>query len=239
MKGLRAGVLLSVAAHAALAGAILVGFGTNSLKPAPTTLTIELVAIATPAVLPPAPAPAAAPAPPLAVAPRLDTDLATAIAEPAAEAAMPASDAAPSHTPPRRQVAFAAPHPTAVEAPASAPAPQPPAPSTGSAAPAATGSAPQADWLRAIAAWLAAHRTYPEQARREGEQGTVVLRLVIARDGTVREASLLESSGHADLDRASLTDVSFAHLPPAPSPDAPAELTLRVPIRYALRLRGS
>lgn len=118
-----------------------------------------------------------------------------------------------------------APGPAAATAPASPVA---------SATPGGSPSAPPADWLRAIAAWLAAHRSYPEQARRDGEQGTVVLRLVIARDGTVRNATLLEGSGHADLDRASLADVSGAHLPPASSPDAPAELTLRVPIRYAL-----
>ncbi len=110
----------------------------------------------------------------------------------------------------------------------SAPAPAPATSQT------AAISAPPAAWLRAIAGWLAAHRSYPARARREGEQGTVVLRLVIARDGTVREASLLAGSGHPDLDRASLAAVRGAHLPAAPSPHAPAELTLRVPIRYAL-----
>ncbi len=63
-----------------------------------------------------------------------------------------------------------------------------------------------------------------------------MLRLIVARDGTVREASLLAGSGHSDLDRASLAAVRGAHLPAAPSPEAPAELTLRVPIRYALEM---
>ncbi len=94
--------------------------------------------------------------------------------------------------------------------------------------------AAQAEWLRAVAAWLAAHRAYPKQARRAGEQGTVVLRLVIGQDGTVRQAALLAGSGHADLDRASLAAVRGAHLPAAGWPGAPAQVTLRVPIRYAL-----
>jgi protein TonB len=233
VKGLRAGVLLSVAAHAALAGAIVTGFGKNNLAPSAAPLTIDLVAIATPTPLPPAPA--APPAPSTPVAPRSDAALATAIAEPAADPVTPAPDPAPSHTSPRHQIALAAPHASMAPAPAAPAAPPgPSAPSAGSTAAAGAGSPPSADWLRAIAAWLAAHRTYPEQARRKGEQGTVVLRLVIARDGTVREATLLESSGHADLDRASLAVVTGAHLPASPSADAPTELMLRAPMRYAL-----
>ncbi|MDE2334990.1 MAG: energy transducer TonB [Rhodospirillales bacterium] len=118
------------------------------------------------------------------------------------------------------------------------------APGSGSAPPAAATlrssrqASSRADWLRSIAAWLAAHRSYPPQARRAGEQGTVVLRLVIAQDGTVRRAALLAGSGHADLDRASLATVRGAHLPPARWPDAPAEVRLRVPIRYALETSG-
>ncbi len=271
----------------ALAGAILANFGTKPLPAPPSSLAVDLVAIAPPepmmpappttvfptpqastplatmplAPMPPAPMPSAPmpptatsppPAPPEApaataapVATRVSTAFATAIAEPETKLVHVVPRPTPPPMPRPRQVALAAHHPPASHPPASsalnappasAPAaasPAPPAPSAPATAHAATAS-PPADWLRAIAAWLAAHRTYPQQARREGEQGTVVLRLVIARDGTVRDATLLEGSGHADLDLASLAAVRAARLPPAPTADAPAELTLRVPIRYAL-----
>lgn len=258
-----AGLLLSAAAHAALAGAVLASYGTTPLAMAPSASAVDLVAVAPPTPVTPISGSrqAAAPAP---VTPRAGTVLAAAIIEPAAEQAtavpaprrrMPRDTALqpplrPAHP---RQFALAPPRQISLPAPRPAPAPQA-RPSPAVAAPAAANAststsaapasaaadraaavaAPPAAWLRAIATWLAAHREYPARARRAGEQGTVLLRLVIARDGMVRQVSLLAGSGHADLDRASLDILRGARLPPSPSPDGPAQLTLRVPIRYAL-----
>lgn len=129
-------------------------------------------------------------------------------------------------SPPRRQLALAQPSNPTTPAAAASTAP--------AATPGATPTAPPSDWLRAIAAWLAEHRNYPAGARRAGEQGVVVLRLTVARDGAVLQASVLRGSGYRDLDAASLAVLRGAHLPAASSPEAPAEITLRVPIRYAL-----
>ncbi len=249
-----AGLLLSAAGHAALAGAFLASYGTAPLAIAPSAPAVDLVAVA----------PIsrsrhdAAPAP---IAPHAGTVPEAAMIEPAAEQATAAP--APRRRTPRsfalqlpprpaqpRQIALAQPRQTALPTPAPGPAralqarpPSPPAAASASVAPATsapaatsaeTTTAPPDAWLRAIAAWLAAHRDYHARARRAGEQGTVLLRLVIARDGMVRRVSLLRGSGHADLDLASLDVLRGAHLPPSPSPDGPAELTLRVPIRYAL-----
>ncbi|MDP6539648.1 MAG: TonB family protein [Planctomycetota bacterium] len=43
---------------------------------------------------------------------------------------------------------------------------------------------------------------YPTRARRLGQEGTVTLRALVGRDGTVLEVATVESSGHAALDRA-------------------------------------
>ncbi len=253
----RTGLLLSAAAHAALAGAILAAYGTAPLATAPSALSIDLVATA-----PPTPAPTT-PATPITRSPRA--------AAPAPHPLMAHDITQPPHRPARkqrfalampRQSSLPAPAPPAppssppAAAPVAPPAPGPaaasaaanirPGPSPTAAAPAratpvqavagpTVAAAPPAAWLRAIAAWLATHHDYPAQARRAGEQGTVLLRLVIARNGLVRQVSLLTGSGHADLDRASLAILRGARLPPSPSSGGPAELTLRVPIRYELK----
>ncbi|HTC18137.1 MAG TPA: energy transducer TonB [Stellaceae bacterium] len=48
---------------------------------------------------------------------------------------------------------------------------------------------------------------YPAAARREGEQGSVVLQVLIGIDGRVRDARIAQSSGFADLDQAALDGI--------------------------------
>jgi len=45
---------------------------------------------------------------------------------------------------------------------------------------------------------------YPDQSRRLGEQGTVRLRIEVAEDGTVSDASVVQSSGSSTLDDAAV-----------------------------------
>jgi periplasmic protein TonB len=48
---------------------------------------------------------------------------------------------------------------------------------------------------------------YPATARREGEQGSVVLQVLVGIDGRVRDARLAQSSGFPDLDQAALDGI--------------------------------
>lgn len=56
---------------------------------------------------------------------------------------------------------------------------------------------------------------YPNLSRRLGEQGTVVLELVIEPDGTVSDLRVLESSGYPRLDKAALEAVQTWRYHPA------------------------
>ena len=60
---------------------------------------------------------------------------------------------------------------------------------------------------------------YPDAARQRKLQGSLRLLVAIAADGTLREARVLESSGHAELDSAAVRiarlAAPFAPLPPA------------------------
>jgi protein TonB len=66
--------------------------------------------------------------------------------------------------------------PATSQANASAAPPSPPA-----SAPAGAQSPIAGDWQRALATWLAAHKTYPDEARRNGTEGRVLLRFTVDR----------------------------------------------------------
>ncbi|MBV8916446.1 MAG: energy transducer TonB [Acetobacteraceae bacterium] len=88
-------------------------------------------------------------------------------------------------------------------------------------------------WRSALAAWLQEHKTYPDDARRDGEEGRVVVRFTLDRSGTVTDVMLVSSSGHPILDGAAITLLRRARLPPPPAP-APEHLSITLPIRYSL-----
>lgn len=63
------------------------------------------------------------------------------------------------------------------------------------------------------------HLVYPRDAIERGAQGRAVVRLAVARDGSLRDASVRQSSGHTELDRQAVETLRRAHaqtpLPPA------------------------
>jgi protein TonB len=59
---------------------------------------------------------------------------------------------------------------------------------------------------------------YPPQARRRGEQGTVLVEILVDRTGLVIEARLARSSGHEVLDRDALRKVREYRFAPLPGP---------------------
>jgi len=102
------------------------------------------------------------------------------------------------------------------------------------AAPAITPPAAVAGWREALSAWLAAHRNYPEDARRRGDEGRAAVRFTMDRSGRVLEVELSQSSGSAILDEAARTMLRGATLPPLPATMTQERITVTVTIRYAL-----
>lgn len=90
------------------------------------------------------------------------------------------------------------------------------------------------DWYNRFAAWWDRHGYYPPQAGRNGEQGEVVLDLVVLRSGRVQRVALASGSGSQWLDMAALGVFRDASLPPLPSdaaPSVPFTLTIHYQIK--------
>jgi periplasmic protein TonB len=84
-------------------------------------------------------------------------------------------------------------------------------------------------WDELLSAWLEAHKSYPEVARRQGQEGTVTLRFTVAADGSVLDVAVVTGSGSQVLDNAAQQMLHGARLP-APR----TELSRVVRIRYRL-----
>ncbi|HWA81655.1 MAG TPA: TonB family protein [Acetobacteraceae bacterium] len=90
------------------------------------------------------------------------------------------------------------------------------------------------DWRAELTQWVNARKYYPEQALELGQQGSVMIRLVIARDGSVRDVQLLQSSGSPFLDSAWLGLFEGARLPPFPPGTPSNQITLEATMHYIL-----
>ena len=91
-----------------------------------------------------------------------------------------------------------------------------------------------ADWRGALDTWLRGHRHYPEEARRRGDQGLVLVHFSIDRQGHVSDAELVRGSGSALLDDAVLAMLRNAVVPAFPAGMAQDRVALTVQIRFAL-----
>ncbi|MFN7086904.1 MAG: energy transducer TonB [Burkholderiales bacterium] len=78
---------------------------------------------------------------------------------------------------------------------------------------------------------------YPLIARRNGEQGTVTLKVLVARDGTPASVTVEKSSGSSHLDAAALEAVGAWRFVPARRGAQPVEAWVLVPIVF--RLEGA
>ena len=75
---------------------------------------------------------------------------------------------------------------------------------------------------------------YPEVARRSGEQGTVTLRVQVARDGVASRVAVEKSSGSPHLDAAALEAVKAWRFTPARRGGDTIESWMLVPIVFRL-----
>ncbi len=147
--------------------------------------------------------------------------------------APPVVTAAPAPEAPR---SFEAPPaPQKAEPPASAaaaaPAPTPPGPPAATAAAAAAVVPPSfnADYLSNPAP------PYPALSRRMGEEGRVVVRVLVSTDGHAERIELRTSSGHPRLDDVALDTVRRWKFVPARQGDQPVAAWVLVPISFSLK----
>jgi protein TonB len=90
------------------------------------------------------------------------------------------------------------------------------------------------EWQRSLATWLAAHKTYPDEARRRGMEGAVALRLTVDRSGRVLDVVLVRSAGSSMLDAAAEAMVRNAVLPPFTAGMSQDTVTITIQLHYAL-----
>jgi periplasmic protein TonB len=176
-----------------------------------------------PTVAQPTPSPELPSAPPTPMAVPVEPPLAPPpIRQPAPLGPKPLPRIAPRQ--PVARPSLAEPTPSAAAAPIAAPA-----------APPATAPTVDPRWQAAVSAWIAAHKVYPEDARRRGEEGPVGVRFTVDRLGRVIEAAVVAGSGSGLLDQAALALLRQAVLPAFPSDMTEQRVTIRTSIRYSLR----
>lgn len=76
---------------------------------------------------------------------------------------------------------------------------------------------------------------YPPLARRRQQEGTVVIKALVTREGTVGELALHQSSGHRLLDEAALKGVKGWRFEPGRRGAAAVAMPVLVPVRFGLR----
>jgi TonB family protein len=105
---------------------------------------------------------------------------------------------------------------------------------TNEASPGAFGDGAGIEGAHAVAGLMPAPE-YPDDARLHGEEGTVMLLVTVAADGTVKRVTVSASSGYDDLDESALETVrdrwKFA---PARAGGGAIESSVLVPIRFML-----
>ena len=76
---------------------------------------------------------------------------------------------------------------------------------------------------------------YPRMARRRGYEGTVVMEVLVNRDGSVEELRLYESSGYTVLDRSAMNSVKKWLFHPGKRGDKEVDMWVKVPVRFQLK----
>lgn len=91
------------------------------------------------------------------------------------------------------------------------------------------------DYQASVLQMLTRYREYPERAMRRRIEGENRIRLVIARDGTVIEATMVSSSGSSILDRETERLIERVRkFPPFPDEMTEQQVTWVVPVSYQL-----
>jgi periplasmic protein TonB len=75
---------------------------------------------------------------------------------------------------------------------------------------------------------------YPQRSLDNGEEGVVVLRFLVGLDGAVKDAALVQSSGHTRLDDAARKAFMKCRFTPGTVNGAPAQVWVNQPYRWRL-----
>jgi protein TonB len=75
---------------------------------------------------------------------------------------------------------------------------------------------------------------YPNRARRKGYEGTVLLEVLVNRNGTVDDLRILASSGYAILDSSAVKSVKTWSFKPAKKGKNTVDMWVQVPVRFKL-----
>lgn len=218
----------AIAATLAIHAALLVLFASSVLQQqaSPPELPPIVVQLTQPAAQPTAPKPLPPPPKPLPPPPK-------PVTPPPTIAPTPEPTPAPTPTPAQTP----APTPAAVPVPAPAaksatPAPAAPAP----VAPAPPPAAPTKTDVMISASYGARNEKpkYPMMSKRIGEQGTVVLRVLVKSDGSAGEVEVKITSSYPRLDQAAVDAVKNWHFIPATKDGKPIDEWYQVPIPFKL-----
>lgn len=90
-------------------------------------------------------------------------------------------------------------------------------------------------YLSLIRSQIEKHKYYPRFSRKQNHEGTSLIKIDIAKDGSVMQVTLLSSSGYKTLDKAALDAIRQSSPFPAPSDYGFHELSLDIPINYMIR----
>ncbi len=103
--------------------------------------------------------------------------------------------------------------------------------------PAASPTPPVKTGVSIPASYAASNRKppYPALSRRYGDQGTVMLRVLVKADGTAGEVQVKSSSGFPLLDESAKTTVQTWRFNPATSDGKPVDEWFLVPIPFKLQ----
>jgi protein TonB len=229
MISLRSGASISatVLLHVILACLFMLGLMEHTITPPdappvlvelmqsqPTPKTIEQP-VAKPIPVPPRPQPVAAPAPtpqPQPLPSKVTTPTEVAQAAPVAPVSAPTAPTPPA---PRAEV--------------------PPAPAPPSPAPVVT--APSRTDVSIPASYSSSNQKpiYPNMSKRLGEQGTVVLRVLVKADGSAGEVEVKSSSSYPRLDQAAIDAVKTWRFNPAKIDGKATDEWYQVPIPFKLQ----
>lgn len=80
-----------------------------------------------------------------------------------------------------------------------------------------------ADWRNALSRWVADHAYYPEQARRDAEEGDAKVHVIVEPNGRVKGVELIGKSGSIWLDLALQALFRDQRIPPPPGQKDPVE----------------
>ena len=220
-------VLAVVALHVGLIWALQSGL---LLRTAELIVPVEVLAelIEMPKPEPTPPAPPAAPAPPARPVTPAPTVQKKTVPKPVIRPqAQPLAIADPTPSP-------NAPAGSLVPGPATTPAPVAEAPA-GPAAPSGPPAAPSLQLPSSNADYLQNPKpAYPALSKRLGEQGKIVVRVLIGADGMPQKAELRQSSGYERLDQAALNTVLKWRYVPGKRGGVAEDMWFNVPINFVL-----